>query len=174
MSFNQEITVEQFNEISAFIPEEKRSINHFCADHIYKIGGCVNPNCPRKFHSSDISMIRNYLNDSRIKNAECKKGSHCTYYLCTFIQKYDHLIFGYRNELGELILPGTQEDRDIARQKWIDEKTIAYNEELISGVRKPKNEKELNIIRDIINKNNDINKEDKKFIIHKIDNIIHN
>lgn len=135
-------TYEELNAAMACTALKDRNIGQFCGFLIYG-GECTTADCPR-FHTQDLDKIRWYLGDPKVKSVLCEKGAHCQHFVCRFGHDYDHDILGHSDpeNRNQTDFEYDEEHRDKARQYWREAKQYAYNQELLSGSRQPKNKRE--------------------------------
>ena len=135
-------TYEELNAAMACTALKDRNIGQFCGFFIYG-GECTTADCPR-FHTQDLDKMRWYLGDPKVKSVLCEKGAHCQHFVCRFGHDYDHDILGHSDpeNRNQTDFEYDEEHRDKARQYWREAKQYAYNQELLSGSRQPKNKRE--------------------------------
>jgi len=141
---------EMMNEKSEkFVPLAERTLTKFCAHFIY--GKCGGKDCNR-WHTNNIDYIRFLLEKDTIKKTPCQKGAHCRYFLCQYEHTPDLIVFGHtdKEDNNKTVFKYSEEEREKAKEAWKKEKNIAYEQELVSGARKPKNDAEKARLRKLL------------------------
>jgi hypothetical protein len=131
-----EISMEELQYRMRITPHRK--ITNICAHWIYD--GYCNKSCNR-IHTQSKTKICIWLRNANFKKYVCSDGASCKHFLCMRKHSHDDQILGYGFST-DLEYTCNGEKREEARVEWKKEKTEVYNEELRTGVRRPKNEKE--------------------------------
>lgn len=145
------LTYSQLNARMNEIPLKSRNIGQFCGFLIYD-GKCGQKNCDR-MHTLNLDFIRLYLDDDKVKSVLCAKGAHCTHFVCRFGHDYDHDILGRSDpdDPDHTVFEHDEEHRETARRFWREAKQEAYNIELLSGDRQPKNKRDMLLLERLRN-----------------------
>lgn len=110
-NFHQEISWENLHSIIKNKKLQDRKITDFCGHFIYgeknnTPGTCSRIDC-NYIHSRDISKFQYYLNNKKVKSAECSNSSNCKYYVCLFNHPADNLLLFKSKFNSNTIIPIT-------------------------------------------------------------------